>query len=70
MLWCHEEDRVGYPDPLAELRPYRRRIIVTVLIVNRQVSDFDDTERQRSGPKFNKRIGHFSVDRAFPKTSD
>ena len=49
MLWCHEDNRVGYPDPLAELRPRRRRIFVAVLIVNRQVSDFDDAELQRSG---------------------
>ena len=54
--------RSGTLDPLAKLRPSRRRIPIVILIVDRQVSDFDDAELQRRGGDFGKRVGHFSVD--------
>jgi hypothetical protein len=62
MLRRNEENGVSSPNPLAKLRPCCRRILITILIVNRQVSYFDDAELQRSGRKFGKRTGHFSVD--------
>jgi hypothetical protein len=65
-----EEDGVGRSYPLAKLRPYCRRILVSILVVDRQVPDFDDVELQRSGRKLNKRVGHLSVDRILPQTAD
>src|SRR5207248_2258811 len=54
------------PCPFAKLRPCRRRILISILAVNRQVSDFDvsdfdDAELQRGGRKFGKAATSFIV---------
>jgi hypothetical protein len=47
---------------LPKFRPCRRRILITILVVDRQLPDIDDAELQYRRRKFGKRLGHFSVD--------
>jgi hypothetical protein len=49
MLRRNEEDGASSLYPLTKLRPCGRRILITILDVNRQVSDFDDAELQTGG---------------------
>jgi hypothetical protein len=55
-------------DPLAELNPVRRRILLTILIVD--LADFDDTEFQFGRRKLDECVRHLAIDRSLPKTAD
>lgn len=65
MLGRDEKDRVGCPDAFAKRRPRRRRIFVTVLIVDGQLPYLDDAEFQPRGRQLAKRVGDLAIDRSF-----
>jgi hypothetical protein len=44
MLWGDKKNRVSCPDAFAKRRPFRRRIFVTVLIVDWQLPYLDNAE--------------------------
>lgn len=70
MLRGDDNNGIGRPYPLAKLRPCRWRILLAILIINRQMSDLDEAELQRNGRKFGKRMSHFPVERIPPKAAD
>src|SRR5438132_13046198 len=67
MLGRDEENGVSSPDPLAKLRPCYRRILIIILIVDRQVSDLDEAEFQSLRCHLYERVSHLAIDRIFPQ---
>src|SRR5271166_1854630 len=70
MLGRDEKNRVGCPDAFAKRRPFRRRIFVTILIVDGQLPYLDDAELQPRGRHLGERVGHLAIDRIFPEAAD
>ena len=66
----HEEQRIGRFDTLPKFRERRRRIFVTVLIVVRQLPDFDDFKFQASGRELGKCVSDQAIERSLSQTAD
>jgi hypothetical protein len=70
VLGRDEEDGVGGRDLLLECDRRRRRVGVVVLVVEGQLADLDDLERERRRRHGDQRLGELAVERALAKAAD
>jgi hypothetical protein len=67
----HEQHGLRAPHAIAKARPGLGHVRFQVLVVQRQVADLDELQRERSsGCDFAHRIGDLPVERRFPQASD
>src|SRR5262249_4240371 len=70
VLGGHEEDGVGTPHARPELDPRRGRFVLQVLVVERELRDLDDAERERVRRQLGERLRHLAIVGVSPKAAD
>jgi hypothetical protein len=70
VLGGDEKDGIRRPNPLAERRPFCRRIVIGVLVVDRQLANLDDAQLQPGRRQFGERVGYLAIDRTLPEAAD
>src|SRR5271163_1848666 len=70
ILGRHEKNCVDRADAFTKRRPFRRRFLIAVLIVDRQLPYIDEAEFQSLGCHFHEGLSHLAIDRIFPEAAD